>query len=151
MNAFTPIDLHGGYDVLTTLLAVIKDPDAHKARLDEQIAQQKAIDDKIAALNEMSANTRRLNTAAEDLTIVLNKRKTALDAREAELDKRKAELDERTKHLDLHSTPALQRRENAVAAREEAAVRETERLAAMRTDYEGKHARIKGLADTLHH
>lgn len=70
---------------LLALLAVIKDPDTHKKRLDELIAQEAAAKEQIAALNEMAGETRRLNSAAQATTIVLNNRKTALDAREAEI------------------------------------------------------------------
>jgi hypothetical protein len=136
-------DLHGAYaDGVHALLAVVADPAAHKARLDELIAQEKATDEKIASLNEMAANTRRLNTAAEAATIVLNNRKTALDTREAE-------LDEKAKNLDLGSAASLKKREAAVLARERAGTLEAERLAAMRTDLETKHARIRDLSANL--
>jgi hypothetical protein len=44
---------------------------------------------------------------------------------------------------------ALERREAACQAREEALAREEKRLAAIRTDLEAKHGRIKNLAGTL--
>jgi DNA repair exonuclease SbcCD ATPase subunit len=139
-------DLHGGYDDLSRLLAIIKDPDTHKKRLDELIAQEAATKKQIAALNEMADETRRLNTAAQATTIVLNNRKTALDAREAE-------LAERAKNLELseatRSDAALRRREAAVQTREAAATREADRLAAIRTDLETKLEKIKRLTTGL--
>jgi hypothetical protein len=148
MNApSSPItNLHGnGAD---ELLAILADPVLHKARLDELIVQEKAAKEQIAALNEMAGDTRRLHTAAQAATIVSNNRKTALDAREAELDERAKSLEQ----LELtRSDKALRSREAAVKAREAAVKREAERLAAIKTDLEGKHASIKGLADILHH
>ena len=81
MNApFTPVDPHGAYDDVSALLAVIKDPDTHKKRLDELIAQEAAACGAIAALNKMADETRRPNTTAQAEVIVLSNRKTALDA-----------------------------------------------------------------------
>jgi hypothetical protein len=136
-----------GADHLLALLAVIKDPATHKARLDELIAQEKAARDQIAALNEMSANTRRLNTAAQATNIISEKRKLALDAREAELAERASKIDQAEVRK---SDAALRHRENLVQAREEAALRDEKRLAKAQADLESKHASIRGLADTLH-
>jgi hypothetical protein len=145
MNA--PITFRAAeYTELHSLLAVIADPAKHKQRLDELIAQESAAKEQIAALNEMAADTRRLNTAAQAATIVLNNRKTALDEREAELDTRAKTL-ELTEATRSHK--ALQAREAAVQAREAAVAREEKRLAAVKTDLADKHASIKGLANTL--
>ena len=147
MNApFVPDDLQSGYADAFALLKILADPAAHKQRLDELVAQENATNEQIAALNEMAADTRRLNTAAQATTIVLNNRKTALDTREAEIDTRAQAL-ELTEATRSHK--ALQRREAAVQAREEAATREDRRLTAMRTDYEGKLGKIKNLAGDL--
>ena len=137
---------HASTEALLALLAVIKDPDTHKKRLDQLIAQEAATKEQIAALNEMAGETRRLHTEAAATTIVLNNRKTALDAREAE-------LAERAKNLELseatRSDAALRRREAAVQTREAAVTREAERLAAIKTDLEGKHAKVKDLVGAL--
>jgi hypothetical protein len=86
MNAtINPADANAA---VFALLTVVADPAAHKARLDELIAQESATGEQIAALNAMAADTRRLHSAAEAQNIVSNNRKTALDAREAELDTR---------------------------------------------------------------
>jgi F0F1-type ATP synthase epsilon subunit len=61
----TPIDLSGGYADVSALLTILADPAAHKARLDELIAQETAAKEQIAALNDMAADTRRLHSAAE--------------------------------------------------------------------------------------
>jgi hypothetical protein len=139
-------DLHGAYDDLAALLKVLADPAQHKARLDELIAQEAATKERIEALNAMAAETRRLHSTAQATNIVSDNRKASLDAREAE-------LDERTKKIDgseaRHSVASLQRRENAVEAKEEANKREGERLAAMRTDLEGRLGKIKHLATSL--
>ena len=149
MNApFVPDDLQSGYADAFALLKILADPAAHKQRLDELVAQENAAKEQIAALNDMATDTRRLHSAAEAQNIVSNNRKTALDAREADLDTRTQAL-ELTEGTRSHK--ALLRREAAVQAREEAAVREDKRLAAVKTDLEGKHASLKALADTLHH
>jgi chromosome segregation ATPase len=80
-------------DQLYALLAVIADPATHKQRLDELVAQEKATQERIDALNEMAADTRRLNSAAQAANIVSDNRKTALDARETELGERAKSLD----------------------------------------------------------
>jgi hypothetical protein len=139
-------DLRGASADLAALLALLVDPAATKQRLDELIAQETATREQIAALNAMAADTRRLHSAAEATNIVSSNRKTALDTREAELDTRAATL-ELTEATRSHK--ALQRRENAVQAREEMATREAERLAVLRSEYEAKHAKIKGLAGAL--
>jgi chromosome segregation ATPase len=133
-------DLHDSYAHVARLLAVISDPAKHAQRLDELVAQQKAIDEKTAALNDMAADTRRQNSAASATTIVLNNRKTALDAREAELDERAKTLENMDR---VRSDEALQKREDAVQAREKMATREEERLAAIRADLEQRIAKIK--------
>jgi hypothetical protein len=148
MSNPTITDLHGGYADVSALLTILADPATHKTRLDELIAKENAAKEQIAALNEMAANTRRLNSAAEAANIVSANRKAALDAREAELDTRAQAL-ELTEATRSHK--ALQRREAAVQAREDTVAREEKRLAKVKTDLEGKHASIKGLADTLHH
>ena len=144
MNA--PITFNGAYDDVSALLKILADPATHKARLDELIAQEAATKEQIAALNEMADETRRANTTAQATEIVLNNRKTALDAREAE-------IAERAKNLELseatRSDAALRRREAAVQTREAAATREAERLAAIKTDLEGKHAKVKDLVGAL--
>jgi hypothetical protein len=147
MNApFVPDDLQSSYADAFALLKILADPAAHKQRLDELVAQENSAREQIAALNEMAADTRRKNSAAEALTIVLTNRKTALDTREGELDTRAKSLEQsETKKSDA----ALQRREKAVQAREDAATLEAERLAAMRADLEAKHGRIKNLAGAL--
>jgi hypothetical protein len=140
-------DLPGAYaDGVYALLAVVADPAAHKARLDQLIAQETATKEQIAALNDMSASTRRQNSAAEALTIVLNRRKEALDTREAECDERAKALEQ---HEGKLSAASLQKRENAVLVRENASKAEAERLAVLRSEYEAKHAKIKGLAGAL--
>jgi hypothetical protein len=144
----TPIDLSGGYRDLAALLQILANPDQHKQMLSELIAHENAAKEQIAALNEMAADTRRLNSAAQAANIVSDNRKKALDAREAEIAQRAEQLEQNSAKL---SAASLQKRENLVAAREQAAVVEADRLAVMRADLEGKHASIKGLADTLHH
>jgi hypothetical protein len=137
---------HASTEALLALLAVIKDPDTHKKRLDQLIAQEAATKEQIAALNEMAGETRRLHTEAAATTIVLNNRKTALDAREAELDERAKSLEQvESKRSDA----AMRRRENLVASREQAALLEADRLAAMRTDLETKLEKIKRLTTGL--
>jgi len=148
MNAPFAPDLQSGYADAFALLKILADPAAHKQRLDELVAQENATNEQIAALTEMAADTRRLNTAAQAATIVLNNRKTALDTREAEIDTRASALS-LTEATRSHK--ALQRREAAVQAREEAATREEKRLATVKADLQDKYASIKGLADTLHH
>jgi hypothetical protein len=139
-------DLHSGYADVAALLAILADPEKTKQRLDELIAQENATKEQIAALNEMAADTRRLHSTAEAENIVSNKRKAALDTREAELDTRAQAL-ELTEATRSHK--ALQRREAAVQAREEVVAREEKRLAAVKTDLEGMHDKIKNLAGTL--
>jgi hypothetical protein len=141
-------DLHGGYADVSALLTILADPEKAKQRLDELVAQETAAKEQIAALNDMAADTRRLHSAAEATNIVSTNRKAALDAREADLDTRAQAL-ELTEATRSHK--ALQRREAACLAREEAATREEKRLAAVKADLEGKHASIKSLADNLHH
>jgi hypothetical protein len=142
---FTPVDPHNA-DVTAALLTILADPAAHRARLDELVAQENAAKEQIAALNAMAADTRRKHTAAEATTIVLNNRKTALDTREAEIEEKSRDLDEATAK---RSDAALRRRENAVTVREEAATREAERLAVLRSEYESKLAKLKELAGAL--
>jgi hypothetical protein len=147
MNAFTPVvDPHAGYADVSALLTILADPEKTKARLDELVAQENAVKEQIAALNEMADDTRRQNSAAQAATIVADRRKLALDAREAALDERASTLDQAE---NLRSDTALRRREAAVTAREEAAAKETQRLAALKADYEGKAAKIKNLAGAL--
>jgi hypothetical protein len=144
MNApFTPVD---SYADVRALLQLLVDPVATKQRLDELIAQETATKEQIAALNDMAADTRRLHSQAEALNIVSNNRKTALDAREAELDARAETLEQSE---STRSDAALRRREAAVKAREEALARETDRVAAIRIDYEGRLTKIKNLTVTL--
>jgi hypothetical protein len=138
-STISPITVTDLHDALLTILA---DPDKHKQRLDELMAQEKAARDEINALNGMAAITRRRSSEAEAAMIVATNRKAALDAREAE-------IEERTKNLDSiearRADTALQRREAAVTAREEAATREAERLAASRAEFETKVAKFKKL------
>jgi hypothetical protein len=136
-----------GTDPGTHLLAILSDPVAHKTRLEELIAQEKAAKEQIAAMNEMAGDTRRLHSAAQAATIVAANRKAALDAREAELDARAQSLDQ----VELvRGDAALKRRESAVTARENAVKAEAERLAAIKIDYEGKVGKIQHLATALH-
>jgi hypothetical protein len=138
-------DLHGASE-LAALLELLVSPEKTKARLDELVAQEAETKEQIATLNGMAADTRRLHSVAEATNIVSTNRKTALDAREAA-------LDERAKNLELseatRSDAALRRREAAVQAREEAATREADRLAAMRTDYEAKLDQIAKIKANL--
>jgi hypothetical protein len=146
MNApFTP-DLRGASADLEALLALLVEPAATKQRLDELIAHENATREQIEILNGMAADTRRLHTAAEATTIVLNNRKAALDAREAELDTRAQAL-ELTEATRSHK--ALQHREAAVQAREDSVAREEKRLATVKSDLADKHAKIKHLATGL--
>jgi hypothetical protein len=147
MNApFTPADLQADYANVFALLAVLADPEKTRARLNELIAQEKAVDEKTAAFNEMHADTRRLHSAAEATTIVLNNRKAALDTREGEIDTRAAAL-ELTESTRSHKS--LQRREAACLAREEAAAREEKRLATVKTDLHDKHEKIRRLTTDI--
>jgi chromosome segregation ATPase len=149
MNApFAPVDVHSDYTHVTALLTILADPAAHKARLDELIAQEKAAKEQIAALNDMAADTRRQHSAAQATTIVLNNRKAALDARVTALDERQKTIESSEA---ARSDASLQRREAAAHAQEMANKRESERLAALRTDLQAKHDRIKNLAGTLDH
>jgi hypothetical protein len=137
-------DLHGGFADVSNLLTILANPDQHQQRLDELIAAERAAKERIDALNKMAEETRRRDTATKAAEIVSNNRKTALDTREAEIEKREAEL-------DRGSAISLAKRENAVSVRETAATRREAENAVMKKDYEDKLARIKGLADTLHH
>jgi hypothetical protein len=127
-------------------LTILADPTMHKARLDELIAQEKATKEQIAALNAMAGETRRLHTTAAATNIVSENRKAALDAREAEIEQRATQLEQSE---STRSDAALRRRENAVEAREEANKREADRLAALKTDLQARHAKIKNLASSL--
>jgi hypothetical protein len=142
----TPIDLSGGYADVSALLTILADPVKTKQRLDELVAQEAATKEQIATLNGMAAETRRLHSAAQATNIVSDNRKAALDAREAEIQQRaeQLELSESTR-----ADAALRRREAACTAQEAANKRESERLAAMRADYEGRLAKIKNLTVTL--
>jgi hypothetical protein len=139
-------DLHGAYDDLAALLKVLVDPTTHKARLDELIAQEAASKEQIATLNAMAGETRRLHSTAQATNIVSENRKVALDAREAEFEQRAEQLEQSEAR---HSAASLQSRENAVEAKGEALKREADRLSAMRTDLEGRLAKIKGLTASL--
>jgi hypothetical protein len=138
MNA-PVIEFHPASTDLAALLALLVDPAATKARLDELVAQEAATKEQIAILNEMAADTRSLHSAAQATNIVSNNRKTALDEREVALDDRQKNIESSEA---ARSDTALRRREAAVQAREESAKREGERLAAVKADYEGKLARI---------
>jgi hypothetical protein len=87
--------------------------------------------------------TRGMHSAAEAANIVANNRKTALDQREAEIEEKSKQL---ATDQAMRSDSTLRRRENALAAREEAANREADRLAALKIEYETK---IKKLNDAL--
>jgi len=137
-----------GADHLLALLAVVADPATHKARLDELVAQQKAIDEKTAVLNEMAADTRRQNTAAIAATIVLNNRKAALDAREAELNDKARGHEQATsaqKQAAQHTEQKLRQRE-ADLARREAALQARETTV---KDMESTAAKARDDAETL--
>jgi hypothetical protein len=153
MNAHAPFtsDLHGSYaDGVYALLQVLANPDQHRARLDELIAQEKAATEQIAKLNDMASETRRLHSAAQATNIVSDNRKKALDAREGEIG---AELDQRRKVLEQdeakRSDAALRGREFALSAGEEALKREETRVSALRIEYEAKLAKLSHLADAL--
>jgi hypothetical protein len=147
MNApFAPVDLQSSYADVAALLKILADPAATKQRLDELMAQETAAREQIAALNEMAADTRRQNSAAQAATIVADRRKAALDTREGEIETRAQAL-ELTEATRSHK--ALQRREAAVQAREDAAAREEKRLATVKTDLESRHTKIRDLAGTL--
>lgn len=139
-------------DEFYALLAVIADPAAAKARLDELVAQDKATQERIDALNEMAHETVRLNATAQATNIVSDNRKKALDAREAEIGERAKQLDlatsaqkqagqqvaqqlqQRQSNLDTRETTlrtleaSLAEREEAVKSAEEAAAALTEKV-----------------------
>jgi hypothetical protein len=147
MNAhLAPVDLQSSYADVSALLKILADPAAHKARLDELIAQENSTKEQIAALNAMAADTRRLHSAAEATNIVANRKATALDTRETELDTRAQAL-ELTEATRSHKS--LQRREAAVQAREDAVAREEKRLAALMADHNAKAGKLKDFAGTL--
>jgi hypothetical protein len=139
-------DVHGAYDDLSRLLAVIADPVQTKQRLDELIAQEKATQERIAALNEMAADTRRLHSAAQATKIVSDRRATALDARESELSDREKRIEQAEEKVTAAS---LQKRENLVSDREQKVEREEKRLTTVKSELDGKHAKVKNLAATL--
>jgi uncharacterized protein (DUF342 family) len=143
MTQHFQIDPTTAADDFHSLLRVIADPATHKARLDELVEHQKAVDEKIAAHEELIAKTRGMHSKAEATNIVLENRKAALDARESEIELKAQAL---ATAETLRSDAALGRRERAVAAREEAAKREADRLATLKVEYEGK---IKKLAHAL--
>jgi hypothetical protein len=145
MNA--PIsDLRSACDDLLRLLAVVADPAKHKARVDELIAREAAAKASIVELHAMEGETRRLHNTARATDIVSNNRAAALDAREAEIEDRasRLELSESTK-----SDASLRRREAMVESRENACKTESDRLAAMRRDLEGRLIKIKNLTNSL--
>jgi uncharacterized sporulation protein YeaH/YhbH (DUF444 family) len=142
-STIPPITVTDLHDALLTILA---DPDLHKKRLEELRAQEKATRDEINALNSMAAITRRRSSEAEAAMIVAKNRAAKLDAREAE-------IEEKAKSLDTlnarRSDMALAAREAAVEAGELANKREADRLAVLKADLEGRHAKIKTLASSL--
>jgi uncharacterized protein (DUF3084 family) len=141
-----PVDLSGGYADVSALLQLLIDPVRTKQRLDELVKQEKATSARLAELNDMAGETRRLHSTAQATNIVSDNRKAALDAREAEIEERAKGLEQSEAR---HSAASLQRRENAADAKEEALKREADRLAAMRTDLEGRLGKIKHLATSL--
>lgn len=135
-----------GTDEVFALLSTVADPEKHKLRLQELIEHQKAAEERIAEHKELIAKTRGMHSAAEATNIVLDNRKQALDDREAEIEEKAQAL---ATAETMRSAAALDRRERAVAAREDSAKRENDRLSAIRTDYEAKLAKLSNLADTL--
>lgn len=119
MNQISPIE--SAADQLYALLAVIADPAAHKARLDELVEKEKAAAARIAELNDMASETRRLHSTAQATNIVSDNKKAALEAREAELAQR-AENSEREysrqKQALADREQKLQQREANLARRE---------------------------------
>lgn len=145
------------------LLKVMANPDHHKQRLDDLVAHQKAVDEKIAAHNELIAKTKGMHSAAEASMIVANNRKATLDQREAELKRQFSELEtsvaehnklkqqftaqikQREAAAALKETSVLER-ENALGEREQTVKRESARLAALKIEYEAKIKKLKELA-----
>lgn len=137
-------------EALYDLLAVIADPVAHKARLDELVAQETKNQGTITTLHEMANETVRLNNTAKATNIVADNLKAALDAREAEIDERARQLDLATSALKKTAEEGVQKfrqrdadlakRETAVSQREaslsdrETAVKEAEASAAALTE-----------------
>jgi hypothetical protein len=144
MNApFTPVD---SFAFANALVMIIADPAKHKARLDELKAQEKAVEEKIEMLDAMKAETPRLHSTAVATNIVADNRNKALDVREAEIEQR---LEALARSEATKSDSALQRREIAVEARENAARAEAERLAATRKELDARLAKIKTFSSTL--
>ena len=137
MNA--PISTQSAND-LAALLALLVDPIATQARLDELVTQEAATREQIAALNAMADETRRMHNTAQATNIVSDNRRAALDAREGDLDQRQEAIEASEA---ARSDAALHRRETAVQAREEASKKEAERLATMRADYETRIAKLR--------
>jgi hypothetical protein len=147
MNApYTPVDLHSAFDDVTLLLAIIADPEAHRQRLKELVAQENKTKAEIETLNAMASETKRLHGTAQAVNIVCDRRLAAIEERESELDARAQSLDNSEA---MKSAAAVQRRELAVEAREKAAKAESDRLAAMRTDLERRLAKIKNFSSSL--
>lgn len=152
-----------GIDEVHSLLAVISDPAKHKQRLDELVELQKTVDEKIADHNELITKTRGMHSAAEAANIVSNNRKSALDAREAEIRTREnqlaadvaqhskarqqftAQIKQREAAAAIKETSVIER-ENALGEREQAAKREADRLAALKSEYEAKIKKLRELA-----
>ena len=132
-------DLHSAFDDVSKLLAIIADPAAHRARLEELVKQEAATKAAIAELNDMKSETLRLHGTAKATNIVADRRITALDAREAELDKREAAIEQSEAR---QADASLKRREDAADAKEEALKRQAERLEATRKELDARVAKI---------
>jgi cell division protein FtsB len=139
-------DLHTSFDDVSRLLALIADPAAHRARLEELVKQEAATKAEIAALNAMKSETLRLHQTAQATNIVADRRIAALDAREAEIEQRAEQLQrsEVTK-----SDEGLRRRESMVEAREKAARAEAESLAATRKELDAKLVKFRNFSSSL--
>ena len=139
-------------DQLHALLAVIADPAAHKARLDELVAQENATKARIAELNDMASETRRQNSAAKAANIVSDNRKTALDAREAEIGERAKNLDlaiAAQKKSDQATAEKLRQRETTVSLRESTLERREARIKDMEAETKAAFDQAESLKTKL--
>jgi uncharacterized protein (DUF3084 family) len=91
----------------------------------------------------MAASTRRQNSAAEALTIVLNNRKTALDAREAEL----GELAKGHEQATAAQKQAAQQTEQKFRQREADVARREAAVAQREADLKDRETAIKTAED----
>ena len=155
MNSpFTPVGLRGdnahvASGDVSALLTLLADPAAAKARLEELVAEKNAALDAATAVD--AARKQAAADRSEAIKAVAEHKHLAAKhtARETELDAREVELNERAKNIDHASAASVKQREGLVLLREQAMEREEKRLAAVKTDLEGKHAKIKDLATGL--